>query len=46
MAAEGDYIMINKNNLIAKSGIATQNRTNNYEIVGKVYVTVIIGYNI
>ena len=27
MAAEGDYIMVHKSNLIAKSGIATQTRT-------------------
>ena len=26
MAAEGEYIMVNENNLIGKSGIATQNR--------------------
>ena len=33
MEAEGDYITINKNNLIAKSGIATQTGLMSFRIV-------------
>ena len=36
MAAERDYVMLNKNNLITKSDMATQNRTD--QIVAKVHV--------
>ena len=32
MAAEGDYIMVNKNNLIAKSEITTQTATKRTDI--------------
>ena len=39
MAADGDYIMVNKNDHITESDITTQNKTDMTKCMSKVYVT-------